>query len=760
MKTSNTSINTLAILRKIILVSIFTVPFLAFLVPASLFFPFIAGKNFAFRMLVDVMFFLWIPLAYYHAEYRPKFSWVMVALTSFVAIVFIADIFGANPYRSFWSNYERMEGFVGLIHLFGYFIVTGSVLSTEKLWTRFFHTVILTSVFMIFYGLLQLGGTVTINQSSTRLDGTFGNASYLAVYMLFSVFFTALLLARHRGETFVKWIYGAIMFFQVMILYYTQSRGVLLGLAVGVAVSSVLVLLFNKKNRAIRNLALGILGALILTVSSIAIYRDSAFVKKSETLSRIASLSPSAAIHNPRFMVWNMAADGFKERPILGWGQENFNLVFNKYYDPKMWQQEQWFDRAHNIFFDWLIAGGILALLGYLSLFLAAFALIWKNEGLNTVAGETRFTRFINGFKMSLKSYFSGERAQKAVEASILSGLLVAYLINNIFVFDNLFSYILFFSLLAYLHHLHAVARPAEKQTLAKELPLAFIAVPASLIFIAVMYFMNLKPLFAGQALIVGIQTHANAFTKENLQSLKDSVGYGTFGNSEAREQIVQTAMQIKDSPIDKKLKQETFDFAREQILEQIQDTPGDARYEMFAGMLFFRYGMNGEAIAHFEQAHRDSPKKQKLAFSLVLAYINAKNFDKAYILAKEAYESDPLFGDAAKFYAIAAMYKGDEKFADDLLAKTFGTPLYYDDMLMNVYIQLKNFDKVAAVLQKKLSDGGDDPQMRLRLAAAYLEAGKNAESLVEIQKIIDTHPDFKAQGESYINQIRAGKKP
>jgi len=35
-----------------------------------------------------------------------------------------------------------------------------------------------------------------------------------------------------------------------------------------------------------------------------------------------------------RIAVWNVARQGFLERPILGWGPENFDLVFAKYYNP------------------------------------------------------------------------------------------------------------------------------------------------------------------------------------------------------------------------------------------------------------------------------------------------------------------------------------------------------------------------------------------------------------------------------------------
>src|SRR3989344_3553367 len=95
------------------------------------------------------------------------------------------------------------------------------------------------------------------------------------------------------------------------------------------------------------------------TLSYLVLYTQN-FVKNSPVLSRFASINVEETTTKSRFMIWNMAMQGLKERPILGWGQESFNYVFNKYYDPGMYGQEQWFDRTHNIIFDWLIAGGIL----------------------------------------------------------------------------------------------------------------------------------------------------------------------------------------------------------------------------------------------------------------------------------------------------------------------------------------------------------------------------------------------------------------
>ena len=111
------------ILSYAVKIGIFILP-ACFLIASSLFFfPFITGKNFFFRIVVEILFLLWVVLAVFDADYRPKKSPVIFALTATLFILSLATIFGENPYRSFWSNFERMEGLIGHIHLFLYFLI-------------------------------------------------------------------------------------------------------------------------------------------------------------------------------------------------------------------------------------------------------------------------------------------------------------------------------------------------------------------------------------------------------------------------------------------------------------------------------------------------------------------------------------------------------------------------------------------------------------------------------------------------------------
>jgi Flp pilus assembly protein TadD len=427
-----------------------------------------------------------------------------------------------------------------------------------------------------------------------------------------------------------------------------------------------------------------------------------------------------------------------------------------------MYAQEQWFDRAHDIFLDWLIAAGFFGLFAYLLLFALGILFIWTPG----IASQEK--GIFKNLKYAWKRYISGEEETKLLEKSILTGLFAAYLVHNIFVFDNLFSYILFFSVLAFLHTANArEAAPAKapaKKASSDELPVTYVAIPVFIVLAAVMYIVNIKPILANELIIDGIQPHPNesgqmTFTKQNLDSFKQVIAYDTFGNSEAREQLVQASMKAKTASMDDSLRQDLFDYAKEQTLLQIKEAPGDARNETFAGMLFLRYGNNNEALAHFAEAHKLSPNKQTISFNLILAYLNAGRADDAFALAKSTYELAPEFADAAKNYAVTALYKGDIDLADSLLTKAYGTTLVYDEDLISTYAMIKKYDRIIPILEQKLKEG-EDPQVRLRLAATYLEMGDRENSIAQIQKIIDENPQFKQQGESYIEQIRAGKNP
>src|SRR3989344_5974090 len=119
-------------LRKALLTGVFCIPVIPLIVATdpllpNLFFPYITGKNFTFRILTELLVGGWLILMLRDATYRPRRSLLLIAITVFTFTVALADAFSVNPLKSFWSNFERMEGFVTIAHLLLYFLVAGAI---------------------------------------------------------------------------------------------------------------------------------------------------------------------------------------------------------------------------------------------------------------------------------------------------------------------------------------------------------------------------------------------------------------------------------------------------------------------------------------------------------------------------------------------------------------------------------------------------------------------------------------------------------
>ena len=255
----------------IVIGGLFIVPFIPFFVSSSFFFPYITSKAFSWRILIEIVFAAWLILAALVPEYRPKKSLILYSLLAFLAVIGVADLLGEAPIKSFWSNFERMEGFVSLLHLGAFFLVIGSVFD-ENLWKKWLNANLIASAIMIVYCLFQLAGAIEIRQGGARVDGTFGNAAYLAVYMLINIFLSLLLYIRSRNSG-IRWAYIALLVGQLAILYYTATRGAILGLLGGLFLMAILNIR-NKEEIRVRKLSIGFLVALLILISGFFILKN------------------------------------------------------------------------------------------------------------------------------------------------------------------------------------------------------------------------------------------------------------------------------------------------------------------------------------------------------------------------------------------------------------------------------------------------------------------------------------------------------
>lgn len=672
-------------IKKVVWICLAIVPFIALHVAdggtfdvlhwfgsSGLFFPFISGKNLIFRFVVEIALAGWAILALYDSSYRIniKKSPIMIAYSLFMVVLLLADIFGVDREKSMWSNFERMEGFVGHIHFFAYFFVLTVMIRNLGEWQKMWKVFIAADILVLVYAYGQLLGSPNffltqhfpsivswfssrfpIHMSSTRLDATIGNSSYFAIFCFMYVFILALLWSQSK-EPKKQWFYPVLIALNVMGIFYSWTRGTMIGLIVGVFVAFG-IMAWREHGKSKK---LFIAGTVVfaMLISSIFLFKNTSFIKASPILSRIATISPNDITGASRFSIWKISYEAWKEKPILGYGQDNFSYIFaRKFLPEKMCNLEPWYDRSHDVFFDWLIAAGALGLLTYLSLYGVTLWFMWKKKD--------------HGMPLS--------------EKAILTGLLSGYFVHNIFVFDNLTSYILFFAILAYITVRTREELPSHGHPLFDKDQMNLLIIPIIGITLLVsQYYLNYRPLLVNQLVIKAMSFSQYAKTMPFADAVKiqqdaftNAIAMNTLGSIEAREQFLQMAVRMAQIQIPESLPQgdrqsavqalnNLLQAARKDVLDSYSKNKEDVRMLSIYGLFFNGVGDALSAEESLKAARALAPNKQLIAFDLIRSYLLQKKFSEAYALSKETYDLSITCNGALKWYMISAGYAGQYK--------------------------------------------------------------------------------------------------
>ena len=676
-------------------------------------------------------------------KYRLKPSLVVYTVTAFILVLFLSTIFSLSPLRSFWSNFERMEGFWGHWHYFIYFLMLASVFKEEADWRRFFFVSLGASVAMSFYSLFQLLGILDIHQGDDRIDATMGNATYLAIYLVFHIFLFLFFFLKTKNIWLRLGILLLILF-ELFIVYKTATRGAMLGFLAGMMALGAVSAVWSKG--LVRKLSLAVLAVAIVIPIVFVFVKDSSFVRNSDVLTRFASISFNETTTQSRFLIWNIAYQAWQERPVLGWGPENFVYLFSKYYDAKLWKQDPWFDRAHNVFFDWLTAAGIIGLAAYLSIFAALGVILF------------RLLR----------------RQHPPALVGVFGGLLVAYFINNIFVFDNFTSYILFFAVAAWLHWRWILTRGETAvsdngSSEIKPVPFAPKCIITGVVFILVLfsvYSFNIKPILASRSIIdaLGLLTYSRDGSRVRdvslgVEALAKGIRRNTFGTAEIREQLAQYSEKVNQDPVTSDEDKEKINrFAVDQMKLQKENFPYDVRAKAFLSTLYGTAGDHANAILTAKEGLAVSSQRQQFYFILAEAYFRAGEESLALDAARQAYELAPDYPDAIHNYAMLAIFSGRPELGEGLLKKHFGSEIVPELKYINAYAAIGDFKKLLLVWEKIVAQNPANLQYRVSLASAYAQLGQNQKAIAELEKAIEITPQFKAQGEALIGQIKEGR--
>ncbi|MFN8456760.1 MAG: tetratricopeptide repeat protein [Anaerolineae bacterium] len=254
---------------------------LAALIAVPLFFNIYSARTFEpdkitlLRSIVLVMSLAWIVSVVEKGLSNPGESgfslldrwrrWLKIPLflpTGLLVLVYlISTIFSLTPTVSFWGSYQRMQGTYSTLSYIVLFALTAGNLRTREQVDRLVTTVIVTSIPISLYGIIQKYGLDPLpwaGDETTRVAANMGNAIFVASYLTMTIPLTLSRLVESMttiikeeqsswGHTILAAIYIFTLVIQIITVVFSLSRGPMLGILASAFVMGLLIFLILRQ---------------------------------------------------------------------------------------------------------------------------------------------------------------------------------------------------------------------------------------------------------------------------------------------------------------------------------------------------------------------------------------------------------------------------------------------------------------------------------------------------------------------------------
>lgn len=720
------------------------------LVHSAFIFPFISTKTFWFRIWVEVALAVYVVLAVKAPLYRPTITPIFKAMGVYFIIVAASSLFGENPYKSFWGNIERGEGILTLSHVFLFSFLCAHVLRGRRIWEWFFAGSLFIAVAVSLYALGQyLGVPWVLHSGEKRLSGTIGNASFLAGYILIHTFIALWFILTPRAR-WMRIVAGTVWLFLLFIIFNTGTRGALLaGFAVYIGLAAWFAIradgkMANRVRIAALSVGMTLVGAAVVVWQQ----RDAAWVQDNPTLVRLVTITPRDITTQSRLLTWESSLKGWKERPLLGYGYENYNVAFNKYFNPLIYKDigsQIWFDRAHNVIFDILVTSGILGLIAYLAWYGFVCAVAFRSSRQND--------------------------PWMRVSGILVCGLVVAHFLQNFFVFDILATYVplmLVFSFIDVLAHRSSPLAIAGSSVPVQ--PAGWSPFVAVLLAVAALYIFNVKPASVNIAGLVAMRLRFTEHYEEAHKAFLALEKRGTYQLPEIRTKLIELALEVRGKRgVSDEFAAQVVDDAIKLTLKNIEESPKDAQHYLYLMNLFFVGGKyDVERYPQIEKVGREalalSSTRPQIYYLLGQGAVARKEYGRAVEYFEKAVALNPAVLDSQWNLAIAYRFvnrKEEEKkvyAALESMGLSFDRRESLDEQgllrLTQRYISFKEYDTLAQIFEVLVARSPSNSEYWENLAAAYKSSGQYDRARQAAVKVRELNPAAEAEIEKFLKEI------
>jgi len=746
------------------------------------------GKALVFRIILSALLFLFIFQILFRkiniSDIKEKIKsvsllfWLLIFL---FGIYLLATIFSLDIHFSLWGDPHRNGGFVNFAFYIIFALFVFLIIHKED-WQKVLDFAIIIGIIVSVIAIFQQFGIFSkyFIPYSIRPISTIANAILLSLYLLLLTF-----ISFSFGIKTKSWLKKVFYFFSFILflsvsVFLVQTRGAFLGLIIGFLW---FLFAYPKKSTKLKVytgivLLFVVFGAYLLKSymdSHLYLYQKMPPILSS-TLDRTLSVFEGKKVTESRFSTWTVALKSLKDRPILGYGPENFMVAFDKNYDPSLPilgpaagdpTMYEWWDRAHNFLLDIPIAAGIPALIIYLLLF---GVLLWQLQ------------------KVKKRS------PEKAVISNGLQATFIGYLVALFFTFDSISTYLVSFLLMGYSLHLINSYSDSNKQNQPQavngkevkfisylyryRMPLILILF-GFLIFFIINY--NLKPLSYSKELNMADFYQQSGNCEKSLEivnriypQIKNNiienylnqrlagVIYNCIKDEQNKdEKLIKEGIQILKEPIDEHpiyLQNWIIIGEYTNILIEEKDKLTNNVFQPTDEMK----QLKDEANYYFEKAHNLSPKRQLVLRDWAKTGILTGEYGQAEEKLTECINLNRYYNPCIWLMALSKGYSKDSegfKYFYDMV-KENGYDVESEEslkQLINMYVRIEDYEGLTGVYPKLIQiaqDKNKKAQLYASLAAVYKELGQIEKARETALKILEFLPEAKPNVDEFLKSL------
>lgn len=455
-----------------------------------------SSSRFLLLTLVSAVLAIFLGVHLFYKKNNVTFfkSPLLVLCGVYLAYLFVSALLGVDFHASFWSRAERTSGLFYLTHLALFVFLLIQIVSHKESREKLLKVILYTSALYSICSLLGPQGFKVLFLSNPYDGFMFGNSSFAAMYLLGALLLSLYyLFSKTKSE--IRTHEYALPFLIVLNPFllnltrlYTGVTSVLgAAKASSIALFAALGILFViwlisliKNNRTKKQVGIGFF---VVSLGVLG-YVTYSLLTPGTAVRKIYEQESTLA----RPLMWEISEKSISQKPITGWGIDNFPTAFQQNFDIRFlterYGNEPWFDRAHNIILDQGVDTGYLGIVFYIVIYLVIFLLL-------------------------LRVLLTTKDRHDGVLASVLITYFFVHFLELQTAFDTTISYPMLALMLALT--IYVVHKTNGEKTLSVSEPLKYIAGTFCIVYFGWSLFFGILPFWKVQSVNGQIRTVGSA---------------------------------------------------------------------------------------------------------------------------------------------------------------------------------------------------------------------------------------------------------